>query len=81
MIIMTEPTDLCGLVNKLNNEEIVRLLEMIFANRPFSVFVGMFPKGKLQTAKLDQENPVHLNGTVIQINTEYSFTEEPIPWD
>ena len=68
MIIMTEPTDLCGLVNKLNNEEIVRLLEMIFANRPFSVFVRNVPERDLTNCQLDQENPVHLNGTVIQIN-------------
>jgi hypothetical protein len=69
------------LVNKLNNEEIIHLLGVIFMNRPTSVFIGMYPKGTLRSAELDKENPVHLNGTSIQINTEYAFTDEPISWE
>ena len=80
---MSEPkkTNLYDLVNKLNNEEIVHLLGIIFTNRPTSVFIGMYPKGTLISAELDKENPVNLNGTSIQINTEHAFTDEPISWE
>ena len=81
IILDGEPIKLHDLVNQLNNEQIVELLRIIFHNRPTEVFVGMYPKGIMRSADLDQEIPVCLNGTMIQINTEYSFTEEAIAWE
>ena len=81
IILGGEPIELHDLVNQLNNEQIVKLLRIIFHNRPTEVFVGMYPKGILRSADLDQETPVCLNGTRIQINTEHSFTEEAIAWE
>lgn len=75
-----EPIEMHDLVNQLNNEQVVELLRIIFHNRPTEVFVGMYPKGVLRSAALDQETPVCLNGTLIQINTEFSFTEGVIGW-
>jgi len=69
------------LVNSLNNQEIIDLLRIIFANRPTEVFIGMYPKNILRTFELSEENPVCLNGTLIQINTEDAFTEEAIEWE
>tara|TARA_R100001198_G_C5047587_1_gene105192 strand:- start:173 stop:433 length:261 start_codon:yes stop_codon:yes gene_type:complete len=75
-----EQIDLHDLVNKLNNEQIVFLLNIIFNNRPTEVYIGMFPENILQSAELSKDTPVCLNGTVIQINTEYSFTGEKLPF-
>ena len=75
-----EQIDLHDLVNKLNNEQIVFLLNIIFNNRPTEVYIGMFPENIIQSAGLNKDNPVCLNGTVIQINTEYSFTGEELPF-
>jgi len=69
------------LVNNLNNQEIIDLLRIIFANRPTEVFIGMYPKNILRTFELSEENPVCLNGTLIQINTEEAFTEKAIEWE
>ena len=80
LIINKEPVEIFDLVNQLNNEQIVELLGCIFYNRPTEVFVGMYPKGILRSVEIDKEIPVCLNGTLIQINTEHSFTEEPIDW-
>ena len=81
IILNGEPIEMHDLVNQLNNEQIVELLRIIFHNRPTEVFVGMYPKGIMRSADLNQEVPVCLNGTMIQINTEYSFTEEAIAWE
>ena len=75
-----EQIDLHDLVNKLNNEQIVFLLNIIFNNRPSEVYIGRFPENIIQSAGLNKDNPVCLNGTVIQINTEYSFTGEELPF-
>ena len=80
IILDGEPIEMHDLVNQLNNEQIVGLLRTIFHNRPTEVFVGMYPKGIMRSAALDQEIPVCLNGTLIQINTEFSFTEGVIGW-
>ena len=80
MMNKTELIKLHDLVNKLNNEEIIDLLRIIFANRPTEVFIGMYPKNILRTFELSEENPVCLNGTLIQINTEEAFTEKAIEW-
>ena len=75
-----EQIDLHDLVNKLNNEQIVFLLNIIFNNRQTEVYIGRFPENIIQSAGLNKDNPVCLNGTVIQINTEYSFTGEELPF-
>ena len=75
-----EQIDLHDLVNKLNNEQIVFLLNIIFNNRPTEVYIGRFPENIIQSAGLNKDNPVCLNGTGIQINTEYSFTGEELPF-
>ncbi len=67
--------ELYDLVNKLNNEQIVYLLEIIFYNRPTEVFLGSH-KGVQRSVDLDEEVSVCLNGTMIQINTESPFVEE-----
>jgi hypothetical protein len=68
------------LVNRLNNEEIIDLLRIIFANRSTQVFIGMYPQNILRTFELSEENPVCLNGMLIQINTEEAFSEKEIKW-
>jgi hypothetical protein len=47
-------------------------------NEPIDL--GRFPENIIQSAGLNKDNPVCLNGTVIQINTEYSFTGEKLPF-
>jgi hypothetical protein len=81
LFINKEPVEIFDLVNQINNEQIVELLECIFYNRPTEVFVGMYPKGILRSVEIDKEVPVCLNGTIIQINTEHSFTDQPIDWE
>ncbi|HBY86440.1 MAG TPA: hypothetical protein DEO86_11240 [Colwellia sp.] len=72
--------DLHELVNDLDNNEIITLLRIIFANRPVEVYIGMYPKNTLRTFDLSEENPVFLNGNHIQINTEDAFTDKAIKW-
>ena len=81
LFINKEPVEIFDLVNQINNEQIVELLECVFYNRPTEVFVGMYPKGILRSVEIDKEVPVCLNGTIIQINTEHSFTDHPIDWE
>tara|TARA_R100001082_G_scaffold31119_1_gene15756 strand:+ start:2025 stop:2342 length:318 start_codon:yes stop_codon:yes gene_type:complete len=73
-------TDLNDLVNQLSNEQIVYLLSIIFNNRPTEIFVGRFPKDMQRCLDLDSDLPVNLNGNMLQINTEFSFVDEEIPW-
>ena len=68
-------TDLHDLVNKLNNEQIVYLLEIIFYNRPTEVFLGSH-KGVQRRVDMDEEVSVGLKGTMIQRKSESRFVEE-----
>ena len=76
-----EQIKMFDLVNQLNNEQCVALLRTIFYSRPTEVYVGMHPKNNLRSVEINEHIPVCLNGTIIQINTEHSFTEEPIDWE
>jgi|TARA_R110000822_G_C15200256_1_gene482298 hypothetical protein len=76
-----EQIEMFDLVNQLNNEQCVALLRTIFHSRPTEIYVGMYPKNTLRSVEINEYIPVCLNGTVIQINTEHSFTEEPIDWE
>ena len=76
-----EQIEMFDLVNQLNNEQCVALLRTIFHSRPTEIYVGMYPKNTLRSVEINEDIPVCLNGTVIQINTEHSFTEEPIDWE
>ena len=66
------------LANKLSNDDMCELIHL-FADR-IDIYIGMSPLNVLRSAELDNENPCVMNGTTIQINTEWAFTEEVIPF-
>jgi len=65
------------LANKLGAEDVCELINL-FADR-IDIYIGMSPLNVLRSAELDDESPCVMNGTTIQINTEWAFTDEVIP--
>ena len=70
--------DLIKLAKELSNEDMCELINL-FADK-IDIYVGMSPLNVLRSAELDREIPCVMNGNVIQINTEWAFTEEVIPF-
>jgi len=66
------------LANKLGAEDVCELINL-FADR-IDIYIGMSPLNVLRSAELDDESPCVMNGTTIQINTEWAFTDEVIPF-
>ena len=66
------------LANKLGAEDVCELINL-FADR-IDIYIGMSPLNVLRSAELDNECPCVMNGTTIQINTEWAFTDEVIPF-
>ena len=70
--------DLIKLANELSNEDVCELIN-IFSDR-IDIYIGMSPVNVLRSASLDKESPCVMNGSVIQLNTEYAFTDKVIPF-
>jgi len=66
------------LANKLSADDMCELIHL-FADQ-IDIYIGMSPLNVLRSAELDKESPVNMNGRTIQINTEWAFTEEVIPF-
>ena len=70
--------DLIKLANELSNDDMCQLIN-IFSDR-IDIYIGMYPLNVLRSAELNKENPCVMNGAVIQLNTEWAFTDEVIPF-
>ena len=78
MEVLTMNKKITELANSLSNKDVCDLINL-FADR-IDVYIGMSPTNVLRSAALDKESPCIMNGAVIQINTEWAFTDKVIPF-
>jgi len=66
------------LYKKLSKKDMCQLITL-FAN-DIEIYIGMSPLNRLRSAEINEYQPCFMNGELIQINTEWAFTEKVIPF-
>jgi DNA-binding transcriptional regulator LsrR (DeoR family) len=73
---MTEQINIADLSNRLSNNDLCQLISAL-SNRidVFIAGVGVMPHRMQLSGNLSEENPACLNGSVVQINMEFTDDE------